>query len=158
MIEEDAVLYGADRYAVIDGNDLNHEGLFNSTAPCIVSCKTGNGRVYYCGTNAGSGINIDSSGLMYLLRKIFNIAQVHPTFDINPAANNQSLHLDALYGEDSETPDFIVVNHRGKTPISLNINVLKKYSGIFHNMPIEPMTRGGAVLIPPDFTDIFTSK
>jgi beta-galactosidase len=142
-----SLAWGAERYAVLAGENCTVEGAFEAGSACLVSKRVGKGKVYYCGTNLGQGAQKDPAGLIELLLKAASTAGVGPTLNASGASQ---VHVDALFNQDAL--QFLVLKNQAKDEQTVRLEKHGKAHGLFSGMDID-LAR--PVNLPGEFIDLF---
>ncbi len=142
--------WGASRYAILTGDGLTIEGEFVPGSPCLVSKSVSQGQVFYCGTNLGQGAQVDSSGLVELLRRVAGRAGVHPILHLSASETGQ-VRVDAI--QDESGPRFLVVQNRSDREQFVRLDLAKSGRGLFSGLDwsLNPDRKIG---LPAGFIDL----
>jgi beta-galactosidase len=142
--------WGANRYAVLGGEDVTIEGAFENAEACIISKSIGAGCVFYCGTHMGEGSKQDNKGLLELVRKAATVAGIATTLDI--AQNENAVHVDLLTS--SRCAGFAVVQNLTDQEQTITLNAGGDWHGLFSKTRwrFHDKTQ---VTVAPKFIDIF---
>ncbi|MCL5269238.1 MAG: hypothetical protein M1457_01465, partial [bacterium] len=89
------LVWGAFRYATIEGEDITPEGTFDGTAACMASKAIGRGEVFYCGSNLGLGAEKGDTGLAQIIARCARRAGIQPTLTAGESSAGQ-VHADLL--------------------------------------------------------------
>jgi len=143
--EAGEVLWGANRYAVIEGG-VDTWATLDGQTPCIVHQTVRGGHVVYCGTNLGEGARHDPAPLINLLWDIILDADIEPTM-LATAQNRGTVHVDLLSGP--EGPAFIVITNRHTEAQTVSLVGSGKWRAVFgeeaFTLPGEVTIAAGAV-------------
>ena len=150
-LSSDTIAWGADRYAMLDGEDITSEGSFDGRALCLVSKKVGKGMVFYNGTNLGRGAAQGMEGFVQLLLKATRAADLKPTLDAQ-SQNWGQVHLDLLEDQGG-TRRFIMAYNRSDEPQKVTVNGSEKWKGIFTGKRV-PMSGKTEITFDPDSIDL----
>ncbi|MBM3497899.1 MAG: hypothetical protein FJX74_04430 [Armatimonadetes bacterium] len=126
-LRDGSYVWGANRYAALESDDVVVEGSFDGVEACILSKRVGEGRLIYCGTNLGEGAVRDSACLEAFLRRVLTEAAVSPTLGAAPERPG-TVHVDALL--DGDEPAFLVVLSRAAEAQKLELDV----GGVWHGL------------------------
>ncbi|MBI5423058.1 MAG: beta-galactosidase [Opitutae bacterium] len=144
---EGGVVWGAERFAVLDGRGLETLGQFGSQL-CFAAKRVGTGTVFYAGTNLGEGSATDDAGFRAILRRATECAGVYPTLE--PAWSDAGVRIDALR-EQGELRYLVIANLR-EQPAKMNWTQTQRWRGVFTDL-VLPAT--APVEFPPRFVDLF---
>lgn len=134
------LVWGAYRYAELEGAGLEPWGSFNGARPCLASKAVGRGRVVYCGTNLGQAAggmtelpfrNLPQNGrasLTYLIQRAAAQAGISPTGGIR-AQQPGTVHLDLL--ADARGPRFMVMVNASEQPQIVQLALPGRWRGLF---------------------------
>ncbi len=149
------VLWGAERYARLSGNDLQPEGWFEEDVPCLASQEVGTGCVFYLATRAGRGAAKDPAGLLRngvptLLRKALDRAGVRPMAGLRGPGLGQ-VRVDLLSGADG--PRFLVMHNRSADEQVIQLDPLPDGEGLFTDTWWH-LSDGQPVTVPGGYIDL----
>jgi beta-galactosidase len=147
-LADGSYIWGANRYAILEGDEVRIEGSFDGTDACLMSKPVGEGRVIYCGTNLGEGAGRDASCLQRFVARQLADAGIAPTLSASPSAE-ATVHIDALEGPDGLS--FIVAINRSDQPQSVTLDGDGRWRGLFTGAEWQ---LPGAVDLAPGFTDL----
>jgi beta-galactosidase len=145
--DSNTILWGANRYAELSGNNLTTEATFNNK-PCIVSKNIGKGKLYYCGTNLGEGSEKDYKGFTEILLKVLKHRNINSVLN-TVMAETGSVHVDALYKKDKLK--FVVIRNIGNKENAIQLKGVGNMKGLYSSINIE----SDKITVPADFADIF---
>lgn len=149
-LEDGGILWGAQRYAVLAGDDLETWATFDSTdgpLPIVVSKTVGCGQVIYAGTQLGLGARQDARGLADLVRRAATAAHVLPTC----RATDSAVHVDVLSDDGGTRFVFLLNRSEGAQVVRLEQPV-GGLRGLFTGMRWDG---SGPTTAPPGFCDLF---
>jgi beta-galactosidase len=144
-------VWGAHRYALLEGDSLTSEGSFDGRHACLASKQVGAGWVFYCGTHLGQAAERDPSGFFAVLEKALARAGVMPVCNAQ-ADQPGSIHLDYLTSPAGE--DYAVVLNKTKTEQALSLHTTGRWRGLFSGVTWQ-FDGAGQVTVPSDFIDLF---
>jgi beta-galactosidase len=148
------ILWGAQRYAELQGNNLKVEGSFHKGRPCAVSTPLGEGHVYYFGSRLGSGASRGNEGLLEVIGRICEKAGTGRTLSASPAYDNM-LFCAALMK--NSRVEFIALQSRSDKAMPVTMAGYGKFSGLFSGKTFS-MDGTGKIDLPPGFTDLFVRQ
>jgi beta-galactosidase len=144
-------LWGADRYAEIEGEGLEVWGAFRGRS--VVGAKpVGAGAVIYAGTRLGQGARVEAAGLVMLLRAALSRAGVTPTLNV-AAPDRAHVHVDLLRDREG-APRFLVVLNRDAEPHPLRLEGPATARALFSETSWVLQT-GSEITVPGSFADLF---
>lgn len=148
-------IWGAERYASLEGKNPIREATFNNEA-CIISQKIGKGTVFYCGTNIGLGAKKNNIGLREFLTRVTETAGITPTLNITQKVPG-NVHIDLLGIGDN--PDFLVIINRSDKAQRISVNCAKscKLKGLFSDTEFN-LDANSELTIDGDFVDLFAAE
>ena len=146
VMNDGTVLWGAFRFAKIDGEGAKSLGGFTHDWPTIIAKRIGEGNIYYCGTNIGEGSVKDKSGFNEFLTSVLSESGVKPELE----ANKKNVWVKGLY--EQEKLKFIVIRNMDKEVSSVDLNFKGKAKGLFSGREIES---GQNIELPKGFCDLF---
>lgn len=147
-----ALVWGAQRYAELAGDDLEPLGSFGSSQPCLVRKSVGKGVVFYCGTNLGeAAAGQDPSGLQVILRMATAVAGIGDIGWLEPELAG-TVHLDILYEEASAR--FAVLVSRAEREQTIHLRGWGRWQGLYTGITWD-LDGEISVQLPADFVDIF---
>jgi hypothetical protein len=94
-LENGTLVWGAHRYAELEGAGLEPLGRFDKRAPCVARKRVGKGMVFYAGTNFGQAVERDASGLQALLSQAADAAGIGASAGLVPELPG-TVHVDLL--------------------------------------------------------------
>ncbi len=124
-------VWGASRYAILEGADLAPLGSFDGTDTCLAWAPVGRGQVLYAGTNLGEGAARGSEGLLAVLAECCTRAGVSPTLGAIAAAAG-TLHFDVL--RDQRGPRFIAAINRSDGAQTVRVTGDGTWQGLFSGL------------------------
>jgi len=136
-------LWGANRYAIIEGDGLVAEGTFDGVNACLASKPIGEGRLIYCGTNLGEGASRNPRYLERFLAGHLSAVGILPTLSASPELPG-TVHVDVLHGPDG--PAFMVILSRAERAQTLVLEGEGQWQGLFNG---EDWQLPGTVKVPP---------
>jgi hypothetical protein len=145
-----SLIWGASRYAELEGENLSAEGFFTPEIPCLVSKSLGHGAIYYCASNLGEGAKVDPAGLVQLLGQIAARAGISPILSLRADAPGQ-VRVDVL--ENKRGPAFLTILNRSEQPVSIHLDLPRAGSGLFSGRHFQ-FNSPEAQLIPANFIDL----
>lgn len=145
------IAWAAERYAVLEGERLQTEGVAIDDHACLASRQISKGMVFYNGANLGLGAAKDTSGLLKLLRKACKAAIVSPTLEAC-CANPGSIHIDAIECKDKVR--FIVVRNNSEQDQEVKLTGQGQFKGLFTEMILD-FNDKTAKVFSAGFIDIF---
>lgn len=149
----DGVAWGAERFAVLDGEELETIGRYGAQQ-CIVAKRIGAGTVLYAGTNLGEGSRVAAAGFRAILRDALARAGVRPTFE--PAWSDSGIRIDAL--SEAGEPRYLVVANLRDAPGRIRWCLPRNWRGVFSET-LLPATQGSdgefSPELPARFIDLF---
>ena len=110
-------LLGSERFACLDGEDIEVIGTFNDK-PCIIKKKHGQGCIYYCGTNLGEAASIN---LEEFERFVVQVAQSANVVR-NPCSSKRGVHVDKL------SDNIIIINNASTNSVEITL------PGAYHSL------------------------
>jgi beta-galactosidase len=149
-LADGSYIWGASRYAALEGDGIVPEGSFDGTGTCLASKAVGAGRVLYCGANLGEGAVRDGSLLEAFLRRRLADVGIRPTLGAHPGQPGP-VHLDALLQE-AETA-FLVVINRSAEDQDLRLDLRGTWRGLFTGLTWQPAD-GGTVPVPAHCAEV----
>lgn len=144
--------WGAESYAFLEGENLILEGWFDPDNPCMVSKAVGQGKVFYCGTNLGLGCAQGNAGLLELLTKALNAAELQPVAGCVSSSPGK-VHVDLL-ADDSQSVFLVVVN-RSTEAQNIRLQLDGEWKGLFSGQRWEG---GDTWTIEGEFVDLLRSE
>ena len=147
-LRDGSYLWGANRYAALEGDDAQVWGSFDGVEACLLSKAIGAGRVLYCGTNLGEGAIRDGAALEALLRRILAEVGIAPTLDAAPQ-HPGTIHVDALL-EDGR-PAFLVAISRAAVSQTVRLSLSRSWRGLYTDVRWAP---GRSVAVPEGLADL----
>lgn len=145
--------WGAERYALLQGEGLTSEGSFDGVHPCIASKPVGAGWLLYAGTNLGAGSSRGDQGLLMLLERCCSHAGLAPTLRVAPEFPS-AVHVDLLC--DHEGPRFIMLASRSDQDQTVWLEGQGRWQGLFSGARWELNGRT-AVEIPARQVELFAN-
>jgi len=103
------ILWGADRYAELDGDGLQVLGTA-AGRPVLVAKPIGDGYVIYAGSRLGQGAGVDRPALSLFLERVVALAGITPPLSA-AAPSADKVHVDLLRDAEGR-PRFLVVVNR----------------------------------------------
>jgi beta-galactosidase len=149
-MRDGSYVWGANRYAALEGEGIVPEGSFDGMEACIVSKAVGSGRVIYCGTNLGEGALRNSDYFGAFLRRGLTEANVSPTLDATPD-HPGTVHIDALLSGDE--PAFLVALSRAGKPQGVRLSLDGRWRGLYTGTEWR-LGDDPVVELPAHFADI----
>jgi beta-galactosidase len=150
-LADGALAWGAERYAILEGEDLKPEGWFEPEAPCLASIAIGEGWVFYAGTNLGQGAAKDSSGLLTILKRAAGRAGVQPMLGLKPSQPGQE-RLDPIREQDGRLR-FVVAQNRSSQEQACSVTIQGRGSGLFTGKAFD-LSPSTPLILPPAFIDL----
>jgi beta-galactosidase len=145
------VLWGADRYAELGGDDLEVLGTWAGRS-VIATKPLGAGRIVYVGTRLGQGATVNARGLSAFVMDILKRVDVRPTLDVS-AAPGTECHIDLL-ADRSGLPRFLVALNRGLEEAEMHLTFSGDAVGVFTGARWS--LRGATELtLPGSFAELF---
>jgi beta-galactosidase len=144
-------LWGADRYAEIEGEGLEVWGAFRER-PVVVAKSAGAGTVIYVGTRLGQGARVGAAGLVALLHAALVRAGVAPALNVT-APEGARVHVDLLRDREG-VPRFLVVLNRDVEPHPLRIEGPGTARALFSETTWR-LQSGPEITVPGSFADLF---
>ncbi len=151
-LEDGTLVWGAHRYAELEGADLVPLGRFDGRAPCLARKRVGKGTVFYAGTNFGQAVERDPTGLQTWLAQATDAAGLTPTAALTPELPG-TLHLDLL--GDSTGLRFAVMIGSAERAQIVKMNLpTGTWRGLFTGVrwTVKDAT---SVSVPARFTELF---
>ena len=148
-LRDGSYVWGANRYAALESDDVVVEGSFDGTEACILSKRVGEGRVIYCGTNLGEGATKDSAYLEAFLRRVLAGAGISPTLNASPE-HPGTVHVDALL--DGGQPAFLVAISRSAETQRVGLALGGMWQGLYTGVEWRP--EGAEVEVSARFCDL----
>lgn len=146
------LLWGADRYARLAGDDMNLEGFFETDDPCVVSKQVGNGTIYYAGTNLGLGSSAGAESLMHFLHLIALHAGVQDILINQPFMAGQ-VHADIL--QKGNQTHYLVMMNQDTSAHNVTMSAIStpgRFTGLYSGLTIHT---ADVFEIPAQFVDLF---
>jgi beta-galactosidase len=137
------VIFGAERFAIIEGNDIERWGEFDGKC-CIGMKKLGKGYVVYCGSNLGEGAKYHSQGFAELINKVCKLADIEPKYD----SLGGNIRIDSIGDE------MLIIHNRAKDEQVIKLECHKTLQGVFSQTVIE---NNISVKIKGGFVDLFVT-
>jgi beta-galactosidase len=144
-------LWGALRYARLEGEGLESLGVFDSGSSCLATKKIGQGRVIYSAANLGSAAAKNPAGFVAFLRTVVDWAGLHPVLGAT-CHPDSSIRIDPVF--DTQRLRFIVIQNRSADPAEFNLQTALHARGLFTLAQID-METGQSRTLPAGFIDIF---
>ncbi len=151
-IPSGGILWGAERFAILDGDGLCVEGTFDDRV-CIASKSVGRGHLFYSGTNLGEGAVKGDAGLKSLLAKILTGAGVFPT--MNLTSDGDGVHLDRIM--DGEEIRYLVLMNKSDVPRTVTMEGRGTFRGIFSGAELDFATGVSTSTLEAGFIDLFAA-
>jgi beta-galactosidase len=148
------LLWGAERYAELAGNNLKVEGTFQQGKPCAVSKAVGDGYVYYYGSRLGTGAAKENKGLHGVIGRVCQEAGTGPVLEATPEEANM-LFCNML--EKQGQAEFIATQSRSGKTLSVTLAGEGSFRGLFSGITWS-MDGPTTLDLPPDFTDLFVRQ
>jgi hypothetical protein len=146
------ILWGAERFAVLEGDGICVEGTFDGRV-CIASKSVGRGHLFYSGTNLGEGAVKGDSGLKVWLAKIFAVAGVSPT--MNLTSDGDGVHVDQI--TNGEALRHLVLMNKSDGLRTVTLEGSGTYRGIFSGVQLDFATGASTSTLEAGFIDLFAS-
>ena len=148
------IAWGAERYAVLSGAQMQPEGYFEPGAACLASVEIGQGRVFYSGTNLGRGAGKDRRGLLEILRRLAQQAGIAPTLNVRNLGDAE-VHLNLL--EEDGQPRFLVIHNPADVEQQILLPGLRATLRGLFSKDIAHLALDGKtpISIPARFVDLF---
>jgi hypothetical protein len=127
-LRDGGLLWGANRYVILEGEGTTVEGTFDGVHACVVSKPVGKGKLIYCGTNLGEGAVREAGPLQRFLCGQLAAAGLTPTLKAQ-ADLPGTVHLDALGGP--EGLRFVVAISRADRAQGLALAAEGEWRGVF---------------------------
>ena len=124
-------VWGASRYAILEGADLAPLGSFDGIDTCLAWAPVGQGQVLYAGTNLGEGAARGSEGLLGLLSECCARAGVAPTLGAMAAAAG-TVHFDLLC--EGDTPRYLAAVNRSDAAQTVRLTGKGTWRGLFSGL------------------------
>ena len=118
-LENGCLLYGAERFAALEGENINAIGKFGQDI-CIASKKYKNGTIYYCGSNIANGSDFNRNAFVKFLNAIISNEKIEKNFIQNTP---YGVHIDVI------GKGLISVNNTTDEPFTFDIG--GKGQGVF---------------------------
>jgi len=148
-LDDGAFVWGARRYAALQGDGLVQVGSFDGVETCIASVDVGDGMVMYCGTNPGEGAAQGEDGLLSLIAQCARRGGVRPTLDAR-AQTPGSVQFQVLQEEGA--PRFVVVVNSSDQEQQVELDASGRWEGLFTGASWD-LSEGG-VSVPAGFIDL----
>jgi beta-galactosidase len=155
------VAWGSDRYARLQGIDLQPEGYFEPAFPCLASKPLGEGFIFYSGTELGRAANMEldgksasknGNGLTEILMKTTKRAGIYPV--LNTHTTRPGVVQIGMLHEDGK-PRFVTIHNPTDSDQTLVLDWHGKLKGIFSQ--VEWVLDGTTpMIVPAGLTDILT--
>jgi hypothetical protein len=152
------LVWGAYRYAALEGEGLTVEGTIDGQTPCLGSKAVGAGEVFYCGSNLGLGAaDKGNTGLVQIIARCARRVGIRPTLTAGESSAGQ-VHADVL--EEAGVPRYLVVLNRSGWPQNVRLAAPGRWKGIYSGTELEVIARmegeTDAVAVPAGLHDLFT--
>jgi beta-galactosidase len=151
-LADGSYVWGANRYAILEGEDVAALGSFDGVDACIASKRLGEGRLIYCGTNLGEGACRDARYLERFLVKELTAASVSPTMAASSEVSG-TVHVDLLHGPDG--PAFMVVVSRAEQPQTVSLAGEGRWRGLFSG---DEWVLPGEGKVPPGRAELLVRR
>jgi len=151
-LRDGGLVWGAHRYAELEGDGLELLGTFDGVAPCLGRKSVGKGTLFYCGTNLGQAVERDSAALRIILNLALAAAGIEATASLRPELPG-TVHLDFL--GDAAAPRFAVIVSSASQSQAVTLTGSGVWRGLFTNT-VWRMDGTTRVEVPPGFAEIFT--
>lgn len=155
-IKDKTFLWGADRCAILDGDDITVEGSLYGE-PCLVSKKIGAGKVYYNGTNLGFGSSFDQDAFNSFLDAKIKAAGINKNMDIKIQGKAVGFHTDVIYDAKTKNPGFIMMSNKTGRSLKFSAEFKGKWQGLFTCETFD-FDSSSPLSVTADFIDILVPK
>jgi beta-galactosidase len=148
-LNDGTIVWGASRYATLDGDHMTAEGAFEPAAPCLASTSVGDGFVFYAGTHLSQGNTVDAAGLSAILARLLIRAGIGLTLNVSGTEPGQ-IHVDAL--SDNTGLRYVMVRNRASMAQKITVDGQAAARGLFSGIEWR---LNETLDVPPGFTELF---
>ena len=149
--DDGTLVWGAHRYAELEGDGLEPLGTFDGSVPCVARKSVEKGSVYYCGTNLGQAAEGHLAGLSAVLRMVVTAAGIKPTGGLRAEVPG-TVHVDILRADGR--PRFAVVVSKADREQTAHVEAEGRWQAMFSGITWE-LNGPTSVDVPADFVEIF---
>jgi hypothetical protein len=154
-LENGTLVWGAHRYAELEGTGLEPLGRFDKRTPCVARKRIGKGTVFYAGTNFGQAVERDAGGLQALLSLAADAAGIGSSAGLVPELPG-TVHVDLL-----GTPKglrFAVINCSADRAQTVKMTLPHGiWRGLFTGVRWTVGSQT-SVTVPPGFRELFIAE
>lgn len=150
QLPDSSVLFGASRYALLEGEGLSIEGEAEAGEACLVSKAIGKGRIFYAGTNLGEASSRGRPQLARLLGRLCSAAGVTRPLSMELDFDG-SVRVDVLGAGDVQ---YVAITNGCDTPQTVKLTGDFELRGLFTDKAWRLMP-SCEVVIPGRFSDLF---
>lgn len=151
-MHDGTLVWGAHRYAVLEGNGLEPLGAFGAASPCIGRQRVGNGVVIYCGTNLGQAAERDPAGIQALVRLAAATAGLTRTAVAEPELPG-TVHVDLL--DEGDVTRFAAIISTADREQRLRLDTRGTWRGLFTGTAWTFDSGRATVTLPARFAELF---